>query len=212
MGLFKHRKRPRQMYGYGYQKLTNGAYYIGRDSAINVIMADYALREQVQREETMSYRLTASRKAAVIECDQPQADDSEISKRSRKELSEKERALYEAVSLLDQRTKDAYDAQRCDPVWSVPIKVDAVADNVDAALQDTLLESQKASVIALQNAGAVSTFAAPIYQRTRKGRLGGIWSSDFSNPMRSVGISRLIFCGSPLGFSIHPSRGFDISV
>ncbi|CAI7663760.1 unnamed protein product [Penicillium bialowiezense] len=129
MGLFKRQRprsppppppppRPRAMYRYDWQTMSNGHDTIQCDRASQVISADYAMREQVQREETLSYRAAASRKATAIEDDQSQSkEEDEMLEQARKQRSKKERALYHAVSLFDQKNKDTYDALRCDPAW-----------------------------------------------------------------------------------------------
>lgn len=98
--------------------LTNGRGYLERDHAIDVIVADYALREQVQREETLNHRARASQKLTASDNDKTQHRKTiERLEQTKRECFLKERALYQVVSMLSPPNKSAYDTVRHDTTW-----------------------------------------------------------------------------------------------
>lgn len=87
----------------------------------DVIVAEYALRELVQREAMIQQRIHSARKAKMIESDGRQSDidkwDAEL-KEIRVKYSHQTRVLYEAESLVpSQPLKRDYDSLRRDPRW-----------------------------------------------------------------------------------------------
>lgn len=121
-------RRPRMLYRppHRVEEMTNGVHTIWCDSASKVMMADYAIREHVQREETKNKRAEASRKVAAVDCNQSPLSEEALSRlkkedemleRANKELREKERELYRVVSLMNQPNQDAYYTLRRDPLW-----------------------------------------------------------------------------------------------
>lgn len=107
-----------RVYKHNYDLLTNVTDRLNRDHAINVIVADYALREQLQHEETLNHRAIASQKSTATDYDKTQRSETiERLEQTKRQRAEKERALYRAVSMLPLAERDAYDAVRRDPAW-----------------------------------------------------------------------------------------------
>ncbi|CAG8198180.1 unnamed protein product [Penicillium salamii] len=79
-----------------------------RNTAIDVIIAEHALREQVQREEARNIRAAACEKLMA-------AGDQKT--RPENVKSTLEQALYREVSMLEAPDKLVYDALRRDPKW-----------------------------------------------------------------------------------------------
>ncbi|CAG7971468.1 unnamed protein product [Penicillium salamii] len=107
MGIFR-RSRILHQASWNEDYLSNGFDSIHRDTAIDVIITEHALREQVQREEAMNIRAASSEKLMAAEDQKPQSSNVKLNL---------EHALYRAVSMLEPPDKIAYDALRRDPNW-----------------------------------------------------------------------------------------------
>ncbi|KAJ5926335.1 hypothetical protein N7516_008108 [Penicillium verrucosum] len=134
-----------------------------RETVVDVLLAEQALRELSQAEETLHHRAMALQKTIAIESDRLQPDKTTPVESTRVELEKtdqqlkgvqlqyarKEQALHEATSMLRPYFKVPYDELRRDPKWTVRIEVDVVAGNVGAAHRGIYLEGRKAEAIAL---------------------------------------------------------------
>ncbi|CAI7637959.1 unnamed protein product [Penicillium bialowiezense] len=99
-------------------RLSNGRDSIDTARAVEVIIAEHALREHAQRTETMNIRAIASQKAAAVNHDPSQSTgDTEMLDDIKRQRLEKERALYRVVSLLPESERQFYDELRSDPAW-----------------------------------------------------------------------------------------------
>ncbi|OQE96523.1 hypothetical protein PENNAL_c0001G08597 [Penicillium nalgiovense] len=117
------------------KRLIYGFERIGRERIADVLLAEHALRELSQREETLHHRVMALQKTIAIESDRLQPDKTTPVESTRAELEKtnqqlkefqlqyarKEYALYQATSMLTS---------------TVRIEVDVAAGNVDAAHRD----------------------------------------------------------------------------
>ena len=100
-------------------------------TVVDVLLAEHALRELTQREETLHHRSMALQKTIAIESDRLQPDKTTAIESTRAELEKtnqqlkevqlqyarKEQALYEATSMLRPYFKVPYDKLRRDPKW-----------------------------------------------------------------------------------------------
>ncbi|KAJ5337144.1 uncharacterized protein N7506_005166 [Penicillium brevicompactum] len=117
MGFFK-RERMLGECSWNSNLITNDVDCIGSERAIELIVADYAMREHVQREETKNHRAIASRKAATIDCDQSWLrEEDETLEQEKKQFRETERALYRALCLLGRGNQQKYHDLRSNPTW-----------------------------------------------------------------------------------------------
>ncbi|CAG8429218.1 unnamed protein product [Penicillium salamii] len=107
MGIFRHSRILHQA-SWNRDCLSNSFDSIHRDTAIDVIIAEHVLREQVQREEARNIRTTACEKSMAAEDQKTQSENVK---------STLEHALYRAVSMLEPPNKLVYDALRRDPKW-----------------------------------------------------------------------------------------------
>ncbi|KAJ6189492.1 hypothetical protein N7519_004400 [Penicillium mononematosum] len=179
--------------GGNYKLLIYGSERIYRQIIADVLLAEHALCELSQREETLHHRAMALQKTIDIESDRLQPDETTAAESTRAELEKtnqqlkefqlqyarKEHSLYQAISMLTPYFKELYDNLRRDPKWTVRIEVDAAAGNVDAAHRGVKKrriyhKGRKAEAIALQSVSAVSAFGASSFQRKIKRRLGEI--------------------------------------
>ncbi|CAG8154536.1 unnamed protein product [Penicillium nalgiovense] len=113
------------------KRLIYGFERIGRERIADVLLAEHALRELSQREETLHHRVMALQKTIAIESDRLQPDKTTPVESTRAELEKtnqqlkefqlqyarKEYALYQATSMLTSYFKELYDNLRRDPKW-----------------------------------------------------------------------------------------------
>lgn len=98
--------------------LRYGSDYIVRSKITELFLANLALRELTQREETLHYRAMASQKAVAIESNGTQVE------KANKELEEaeaqfrrKEYVIYSKETMLEAEFKEPYDSLRRDTKW-----------------------------------------------------------------------------------------------
>ncbi|CAG7968465.1 unnamed protein product [Penicillium salamii] len=104
MGIFRRSRTPRGV-SWNVNYLSN---ILNTNNAIDVIIAEHALREQVQREEASDIRTAACEKLMATEDQKTQSENVK---------STLEQALYRAVSMLEPPIKLVYDALRREPNW-----------------------------------------------------------------------------------------------
>lgn len=111
--------------------LKRGAVDFYRQIFADMLLAEHALRELSQREESLHHRAMALQKTVAIESDRLQPDKTTPVESTRAELentnqqlkeirlqySRKEYALYRATSGLPPYFKELYDNLRRDPNW-----------------------------------------------------------------------------------------------
>lgn len=107
------------VYGYEWTIVAQ----IDRSIMTNLLLAEQALREYTQREETLRYRAKALQKATAITSTAITSDNTQLQE-ANKQLEEakshypkKEHALYRAESMLEPNTKRLYDKVRCNTMW-----------------------------------------------------------------------------------------------
>jgi hypothetical protein len=89
-----------------------------RSDITGLILAEHALRELSQREETLLRKVKALQKAAAIESDRTQLENAtQQLEEAQAAFPRKERALYQAETMLCLLLKQAYDSLRRDAKW-----------------------------------------------------------------------------------------------
>lgn len=84
----------------------------------DILIAEQALRENVQLEERLYNQVKAFRKAAAIETYRPQLKEAQKQlEKTRRRYPKKEYDLYQLESLLRLDIKADYDNLRCDDTW-----------------------------------------------------------------------------------------------
>ncbi|KAJ5370169.1 uncharacterized protein N7496_006261 [Penicillium cataractarum] len=110
--------------------LAYGSVRIDSEQVINILVAEYAIRELRQREEALNNRIVALQKAKAIDLECSELDKAnEKLEETRAKVPGKEYALYRAVSLLSSYFKDEYDRLRRDTKWFM--REEMVQDCVD---------------------------------------------------------------------------------
>jgi hypothetical protein len=120
-------KRPKllRQCRWGIEYLTNGSDFLPRTRVIDVIVAEHALREQIQREETLKHRAIALQKSTYVESDKARLEEAnrqlektnEQLETAKRDFSRKMRVLYLAESMLPAFTRELYDRIRGDDTW-----------------------------------------------------------------------------------------------
>ncbi|KAJ5709172.1 hypothetical protein N7493_010506 [Penicillium malachiteum] len=103
-----------------------------------MLVAEYALRESVQREEMLQDKIRSLEKAAAIEPEgkvQLEIANNELD-RARREFYSNQQALYRAEAMFLPSVKDDYEKLRSDESWIVLTKVAAAVEAVDAVLRE----------------------------------------------------------------------------
>ena len=106
--------------------LENESGRLNQRLAIDLIIAEHALREQTQREEMLNHRAIALQKAIAIDPD-PNPDSTQQVREANEQLErgkkttfkKKEQALYQAVSMLQLAWRDVYHKRKDDDdaIW-----------------------------------------------------------------------------------------------
>ncbi|CDM31728.1 unnamed protein product [Penicillium roqueforti FM164] len=92
--------------------------YLFRFRAMDLFLAEHALLEVTQCEETLHHRVIALQKATAIESNRAQLEEANKQlEEAQAQYLEKEYALYQAEYALDMHAKDAYDSLRRDAKW-----------------------------------------------------------------------------------------------
>lgn len=100
------------------EDLWYGSDCIARRKITDLLLAEHALRELTQREETLYRRVIALQKATAIESDRAQLNKAnEQLEETQAQYPRKEYALYRAESMLASKFKEAYDSLRRDARW-----------------------------------------------------------------------------------------------
>jgi hypothetical protein len=117
-------QRHTNVFNYSYKSyhqgyLKNDFGYLDRLLATDLIIAEHALREQIQREEALNHRATALQKATAVDSDsytqlEEVNEQLEVVKR---QYPKKEQALYRAESMLSPAFRGLYDSVRHDAAW-----------------------------------------------------------------------------------------------
>ncbi|KGO71215.1 hypothetical protein PITC_062960 [Penicillium italicum] len=109
MGFF-NRPTTFQFYGDDHKILLYGLNSIARYKLTEIFIAENALRELTQREETLQNRTLALQKAMAIESDGAQLEKANQQlEMTQAQYPRKEYALYRAESMLPPKFKKAYD-------------------------------------------------------------------------------------------------------
>lgn len=91
---------------------------IHRSWVTDLFLAERALREQMQREETLQHRATALQKVAATSSERAELQKAnEQLEEAEGQFSRKQRALYRAESMLSPGFKELYDNLRHDTTW-----------------------------------------------------------------------------------------------
>lgn len=89
-----------------------------RSRITDLLLAEQALREQMQREETLQRRATALQKVAAISSEQAELQKANDQlEEAEAQYSRKQYALYRAESMLSSGFKELYDSLRHDTTW-----------------------------------------------------------------------------------------------
>lgn len=138
-----------------YKCLKNDFGTLNRLVAIDLIIAEHALREQTQREEALNHRATALQKATAVDSDPYKTQLEEANERleeAKRQCPKKEQALYQTEYMLSRTFRDVYDSIRHNPAWFMceemiriaRIEADVVAGVVVAVHKGIFLKGRKA--------------------------------------------------------------------
>ncbi|CAG8037233.1 unnamed protein product [Penicillium nalgiovense] len=94
--------------------LKNDLGFLDRSIITDITMAEHALREQTQREETLKYKATALDSDA---CKTALEEANTQLEKARRQYPRKEQALYRAESMLPPTFRCYYDGKRHDAAW-----------------------------------------------------------------------------------------------
>lgn len=98
--------------------LQYGSDFIVRCKLTKLFLAEHALRELTQREETLHHKAIVLQKAMAIESNGAQLEKADKQlEEAQAQYSRKEYALYRAISVLRLELKDAYHSVRRDSRW-----------------------------------------------------------------------------------------------
>ncbi|KAJ5715287.1 uncharacterized protein N7483_012468 [Penicillium malachiteum] len=155
-----------------------------RCRVVAVLLAEYALRELLQREEGVEIELKALRKAAASETENPRTQElvGELEEIQRI-LPQHEYTLYREESMLGYDPRRAYDVLGQDDMWIALIDLDVVVGAVVVANEDPHRKGQMAGAIVPQSVGAVQSTGASNFQTTTRKISEMIWLRGCASPI-----------------------------